>query len=275
MNKGKFSKAVLTVVTALLSLFVALCLTGWDIHSSLYSFVWDYQLWRLYGLISISIFALLNVFWLLEVLIDKNRRSISASNLGGVYGYLIGTVLYLLFFEFVREYSVRALGLTIPVVLTTVGFKYYQVDMNELNTRKRLIMVLNIVVLIFLAVIGHYLYTRLDYDQRAHESTMRSVDDLEKRFLNRADSMYRVLDPPTTYAKIFDKQDNDTLRDTFYAQVELFRDYLNYREALKYGASHQMENIWDYQEMRQILTGGIVCVILLNVIYLIYLYRDR
>lgn len=274
-KKRKFSKTVLTIVEALSGLFIALYLTGWDIHTSLYSFVWDYQFLRLYGLISLSIFALLNFFGLFEFLIDKNRRSISTSNLGGVYCYLIGTILYLLFFEFIREYSLRAFALAIPVMLTTIGFNYYQVDMSVLNTKKRLILVINIIVLVFLAVIGYYLYIRLDYDQSEHESAMRSLDDLEERFFNRADSMYRVVDPQTAYVKFFDEYDNDTLRDTFYAQVELYREYLNYREGLKYGASHQMDNIWDYHEMRQILTGGIVCVVLLNVIYLIYLYRDR
>ena len=83
---------------------------------------------------------------------------------------MIGTILYLLFFEFIREYSLRAFALAIPVMLTTIGFNYYQVDMSVLNTKKRLILVINIIVLVFLAVIGYYLYIRLDYDQREHES---------------------------------------------------------------------------------------------------------
>ncbi|GAB1444431.1 hypothetical protein MASR2M41_00340 [Flammeovirgaceae bacterium] len=251
---------------------MAIFLTGWDIHQSLYGFVWDYQLVRLYALVSISLFITINGFRLIEVLILKIERSTSASNLSGFYGYVLGTIIYIVYLLFIQDYSSRVFGLAIPILLTILGFNYFESAGDKKQTRMRLILLINIVILLAWSITVFNLYVTLQYDRDSFDDGKKYFTELEKKYFSNSDSLARVYSKVLS-PKVLDRIENDTLKSILYNQMDLFLEFKTYRESISNLTYSQYEYIWKYNEMRTMIGVGLIFVLILNAIYLTYLIK--
>lgn len=252
----------------LTSLTLAWVLVKWDDPRSFYEVIWDYPTVRLYFLISASTFTTLNIFRLVERRLTKEASFIWTRNTNAMYGYLFGTVVYFTLGLFVFDLYPRVLGLSIPIVLTNIGFNLNGVKIKEELNRRRVLVIANIVVLAFWSMTSIYLAIDLEYKKGYIEEAKTNLKKIDNQHLQRIDSLWTVFSNKRDYF------DNDSLEAIIIAQLRLHQEFSKYRETSDYIEYSHVDYLWNYTQMRTMLLVGLLMVVLLNGVYLIYLFRD-
>jgi hypothetical protein len=252
----------------LISLTLAWVLVRWDDPRSFYTVIWDYPTVRLYFLISASTFTTLNIFRLVERTLTREVSFIWTRNTNAMYGYLLGTVIYFTFCLFVFDMYPRVLGLIIPIVLTNIGFNLSSVKIKEEWNRRRVLVIANIVVLAFWSMTSIYLAIDLEYKKSYIEEAKANLKKIDNHHLQRIDSLWTVFSNKREYL------DNDSLEAIMIAQLRLHQEFSKYRETNDYIEYSHVDYLWNYSQMRTMLLVGLLMVVLLNGVYLIYLFRD-
>jgi hypothetical protein len=248
--------------------FAALYILKWDIHNALYSVIWDYQLVRVYALISVTTFILLNAFRQIEYLLSQTTKSTSNSNLGGLYAYIVGTIIYAIFLEFIYDFNLRVIGLTIPIVLTTIGFNLNIVKNDSKTARKKVLIIANIILLIFWSVPTIYLTMDIDNRKNHIEEIKEDLKKVKTQYLQRGDSLWAVFSSNKEF------MDNKQMEPIVLAQLKLNREFIKFQETNDYIEYIHLDYLANYDEIKTMMFAGLIIVILLNGIYLIYLIRD-
>jgi hypothetical protein len=274
-------KAITTGLSLLTSVSAGLYVLTWDTHNSLdvlnasYSVIWDYQVVRVYILISASLFASLNVFRQIEILFSRPIKSISNSNIGGIYSYVLGTIIYAIFIQFVFDFRLRVLGLVIPIILTTIGFNLNIVKDTKELARKKVLILANIVLLIFWSATAIYIYVDLEYKRKGFEEAKSYFKELDSKYLKHGDSLRNVFDTHGFNFKLLKQLKNDTLESLVIEQMKLYSEFSKYREMNDYALHAHLNYIYNYEELRTMILVGLISVLFINGIYLTYLYRDK
>jgi len=267
-RKQTLIKLIVVGLSLFTSVFGAIYILTWDIHSALYSVFWDYQFIRVYVLISVITFISLNVFRQFENLLVQSTRPTSNSNLGGLYSYLLGTIIYLIFLQFVFDFRLRVFGLAIPISMTTIGFNLNitKNDPKEMARKKVLIMA-NIVLLIFWSLTTIYLTINLEYKKSYIEEAKVNIEKIETQYLQQGDSLWSVFSSNKEF------YDNKKLESIVLAQLKLHREFSQFLQTNDYIQQTHLDYLLDYIEMRTMMLFGLLMVILLNGLYLYYLIK--
>lgn len=204
-------RRTITILLSLIAIiFTSLTLIYWDDLHSHEDLIWDYEPIRLYVLISIGIFALLNAFRKIETIITKQSGLFTLSNLSGLYGYILGTIIYFIIGLITFDYTTRFYGLLIPILLTIIGFHFNRSKIEKKLPRKKLLITVNVVVLTFWLLILIDFQAFLNYRQSVFGADRKYFQQIDAKFQTKSDSLAHIifdkLDP-----KIFKQLKNDTL----------------------------------------------------------------
>ena len=265
----KFWIKYFTISFSLLtSVTLAWLLVKWDDPRSFYGVIWDYPTVRLYFLISTSTFVTLNIFQLVEWTITKESSFIWARNTKAMYGYLLGTGIYFTVGLFVFDLYPRLLGLVIPIALTNIGFNLNSVRITREMSRRRVLLMANIAVLAFWSMTTIYLTIDLEYKKNYIEEAKANLKKVDAQYLQRGDSLWTVFSNNKEFS------DNKSLETIILAQLKLHREFSEYIETNDYIEYTHLDYLQNYTEMRTMLLVGLLMVVLLNGVYLIYLFKD-
>jgi hypothetical protein len=201
-----------------------------------------------------------------------SSRTTIISNLGGIYSYILGTIVYAIFFEFLFDNDLKSYGLLIPISLTTLGFNINILKDTTDLARSKVLIITNIMLLFFWSVATVYLLNDLEQYKRAFEDTKEKFALLDSKYLKEADSIQSAFVPMTDF-KLLKELKNDTLEKLIDAEFRLYSEFRKYRAIDKYVASLRQDYMYNYQQIRTSLVLGLIIVVLLNVVYLIYLRR--
>lgn len=238
-----------------------------DIHSALDSVIWDYQFVKVYAFISVMTFISLNAFRLIEYLLTQTN-STSNSNLGGLYAYFLGTIIYAIFAGFIYDFHLRVIGLTFPIVLTTIGFNFNIVKSDAKTARKKILILTNIILLIFWSVPTVYLTMDLERRKNEIEEMKVDINKVKTQYLQRGDSLWVVF---SSNKEFFE---NKLMEPIVLAQLKLNREFSKFQDTNDYIEFIHLDYLANYEDIRDMMIAGLIIVVLLNGIYLTYLVKD-
>lgn len=264
--------ALLSIVTIIFSSLTIVHLIGYRTDGTL---IWDYESLKLYVLVSIAIFGALNAFRKIEITFTKENARYVSSNLSGLYGYILGTLIYFIVGLLTLDYLIRVLSLIIPIFTTIIGFNFSKKANVEIKSPKRkLLIIMNVILLTFWSLILVDLQSFLNYRRSVFKEDRKYFEKIDSQFQKRSDSMANVIFKKLD-TKTFKKLNNDTLESVIIGQLNLYSEFSRYRDANPLTSDWNEVFLFEYKEMNTMLIVGFIAIVFLNAIYILYSIRDE
>jgi|GEM_PF-2755926 hypothetical protein len=269
--KGNGVKVIVGGLSFIIASIAALFIVEFDTDYAYSVAIWDYWTVRNYFFISVSTFIFLNIFGLADNLITKTK-STAESNLKGLYGYILGTLIYFAIGWFVYDFRPRIFCLTIPIFLTTIGFTLKSNKTDKPMFTKKILLISNMILISFLFVMMLNFYFEYESKQEAFEYAQSQFKEIDDRYLDHLDSLDNVFQNKTF--PILKKLNNDTLESVVVEQLKLHSAFSKYRRTNEFIEATQLNYLEIYSEMRIMFIIGFIVMTLLNGLYIVFLIRD-